>query len=174
MRGSVSPLPPPSPLAIHMESTQDYVEATPAEDPLADVPELKTYIAQDEGEKIAALKADQQGLDVAMAGVSHLDYLLSYWLASKALWLGYSHLGRVLAASRIGCPASGNLPITMAPTIRSPGSTDTAASKTLPQPRPNPLPWLAKAVSAGGAAGNLAKGGAPLTSRGPAKKLVDG
>ena len=56
MRGSISPLPPPSPFAIHMESTQDYVEATPAEDPLADVPELKTYIAQDEEEKIAALK----------------------------------------------------------------------------------------------------------------------
>lgn len=56
MRGSVSPLPPPSPLAIQMDASQDYVEATPAEDPMAGVPELKTYIAEEEEEQVAALK----------------------------------------------------------------------------------------------------------------------
>ena len=39
-----------------METSQDYVEATPAEDPLGDVPELKAKIAQEEEEQIAALK----------------------------------------------------------------------------------------------------------------------
>ena len=56
MRGSVSPLPPPSPLAIQMESPLDNASTAPAEDPLADVPELKSYLTEDEDEKIAALK----------------------------------------------------------------------------------------------------------------------
>lgn len=56
MRGSVSPLPPPSPLAIPMDPPLDQADVTPAEDPMAGVPELRSYVTEDEEEKIAALK----------------------------------------------------------------------------------------------------------------------
>lgn len=55
MRGSVSPLPPPSPLAIPMDPPLDQTDAAPAEDPMAGVPELKTYMTEDPEERTKAL-----------------------------------------------------------------------------------------------------------------------
>jgi len=58
MQGSASSLlPPPSPLATPVDSVMgDIPDAPPHEDALAGVPELKTYLATDEEEKVAALK----------------------------------------------------------------------------------------------------------------------
>ena len=53
MRGSVSPLPPPSPLVPPLDPSMD---PAPPEDPLAGVPELKSYMTDEEDEKIAAMK----------------------------------------------------------------------------------------------------------------------
>lgn len=56
MRGSTSSLPPPSPLAGAIDSVNDVPDAPAAEDPLAGVPELNSYLAQNDQEKAAALK----------------------------------------------------------------------------------------------------------------------
>lgn len=62
MRASAASLPPPSPLSQAVDSVMgddDRIEPPPhppAEDPLAGVPELKTYLTDDEEDKIAAMK----------------------------------------------------------------------------------------------------------------------
>lgn len=52
MRGSLTSLPPPSPLSGPSEIS----EPAAPEDPLADIPELHSYMARDESDKTAALK----------------------------------------------------------------------------------------------------------------------
>jgi GNAT superfamily N-acetyltransferase len=52
MRGSMTSLPPPSPLSGPSEIS----EPAAPEDPLADIPELHSYMARDEADKTAALK----------------------------------------------------------------------------------------------------------------------
>jgi GNAT superfamily N-acetyltransferase len=52
MRGSMTSLPPPSPLSGPSEIS----EPAAPEDPLADIPELHSYMARDDTEKTAALK----------------------------------------------------------------------------------------------------------------------
>ncbi|GAB7330958.1 hypothetical protein MBLNU13_g02470t1 [Cladosporium sp. NU13] len=52
MRGSLTSLPPPSPLSGPSEIS----EPAAPEDPLADIPELHSYMARDETDKTAALK----------------------------------------------------------------------------------------------------------------------
>lgn len=52
MRGSMTSLPPPSPLSGPSEIS----EPAAPEDPLADIPELQSYMARDEADKTAALK----------------------------------------------------------------------------------------------------------------------
>ncbi|EME40989.1 hypothetical protein DOTSEDRAFT_74514 [Dothistroma septosporum NZE10] len=55
MRGSAASLPPPSPLSVPV--MEHDIPGTPApEDPLADVPELNSYLATDEDERTDALK----------------------------------------------------------------------------------------------------------------------
>jgi ribosomal protein S18 acetylase RimI-like enzyme len=39
-----------------MDASQNYVDSTPAEDPMAGVPELRSYVTEDQDEKIDALK----------------------------------------------------------------------------------------------------------------------
>lgn len=59
MRGSAASLPPPSPLAAPADSVDSPVDgaASPSsEDPLAGVPELHSYRADDDHDKIAALR----------------------------------------------------------------------------------------------------------------------
>lgn len=57
MRGSTSSLPPPSPLSQPVDSPMmGPSDPTPAEDPLAGVPELRTYVATDDEEKTAGLR----------------------------------------------------------------------------------------------------------------------
>ena len=56
MVGSAASLPPPSPLAAPADSAADIVEPGTQEDPLAGVPELKSYITTDDHEKVDALK----------------------------------------------------------------------------------------------------------------------
>ncbi|KAK5121821.1 hypothetical protein LTR85_004696 [Meristemomyces frigidus] len=57
MRGSAASLPPPSPLSQAVDSVMgDDIDGPSHEDPLAGVPELKTYMTEDEEERIAALK----------------------------------------------------------------------------------------------------------------------
>ena len=61
MRASATSLPPPSPLSqptdFDMADTNNANDSVaPPEDPLAGVPELKTYMATDEDEKISALR----------------------------------------------------------------------------------------------------------------------
>ena len=56
MRSSFNSLPPPSPLAQAIDGSMDQGDRVPPEDPLADVPELKTYLTEDEDERIAAMK----------------------------------------------------------------------------------------------------------------------
>lgn len=56
MRGSATSLPPPSPLSWPADSANDETEPHAAEDPLADVPELQTYMARSDEDKTDALK----------------------------------------------------------------------------------------------------------------------
>lgn len=63
MRGSATSLPPPSPLSHAVDSVMgdddhniDPPPPPPAEDPLAGVPELKTYLTDDDDDKVAAMK----------------------------------------------------------------------------------------------------------------------
>lgn len=56
MCGSAASLPPPSPLSHAVDSVMGDTDGPPHEDPLAGVPELKTYITDNEDEKIAAMK----------------------------------------------------------------------------------------------------------------------
>lgn len=55
MQGSATSLPPPSPLSQPADCMADVDGAQP-EDPLAGVPELRTYLTHDEVDRIAALK----------------------------------------------------------------------------------------------------------------------
>lgn len=56
MRGSVSPLPPPSPFPTPLGLGMELPDPAPLEDLMADVPELNSYMTDDEDEKVAALK----------------------------------------------------------------------------------------------------------------------
>ncbi len=69
MRASTGTLPPPSPLSVAMDPTEDQSDTlttqpedqndattTEPEDPLADIPELHTYVATDQEERTAALR----------------------------------------------------------------------------------------------------------------------
>lgn len=63
MRGSATSLPPPSPLSHAVDSVMgdddhliDPPPPPPAEDPLAGVPELKTYLTDDDDDKVVAMK----------------------------------------------------------------------------------------------------------------------
>lgn len=56
MRGSVSPLPPPSPLPTPLGLGMDQPEPAPLEDPMAGLPELRSYRTDDDDEKVAAMK----------------------------------------------------------------------------------------------------------------------
>jgi len=59
MRASTASLPPPSPLSQAVDSVMgdmDDEDTAPVEDPLVGIPELKTYTAKSEEDKIAALK----------------------------------------------------------------------------------------------------------------------
>ncbi|KAK4543501.1 hypothetical protein LTR36_005395 [Oleoguttula mirabilis] len=56
MYGSAASLPPPSPLSQAVDSVMGDTDVSPPEDPLSGVPELKTYMTDDEEERIAALR----------------------------------------------------------------------------------------------------------------------
>ncbi|EME78281.1 uncharacterized protein MYCFIDRAFT_216598 [Pseudocercospora fijiensis CIRAD86] len=58
MRGSATSLPPPSPLSGPVDSVMDtdHTDAVTPEDPLAGVPELSSYLATDDFERMEALK----------------------------------------------------------------------------------------------------------------------
>src|ERR1700761_5282330 len=59
-----STLPPPSPLSIPFEQIPDSnaMDVPAQEDPLAGVPELKSYVTTDEDERIAGLKLVADGV----------------------------------------------------------------------------------------------------------------
>ncbi|KAK5132425.1 hypothetical protein LTR08_009108 [Meristemomyces frigidus] len=78
MRGSATSLPPPSPLSQAVDYTMADTDSVPPHDSLAGVPELRTYMTNDEDDKISALK-------LAADSIAQMRQAANYSLISHPL-----------------------------------------------------------------------------------------